>query len=82
MKPPMTTLEARAHLLLVELAMLAHHSFISDREALVNMERHLRVFRERCNCGRILSFSPWVDGMRAVVCPCGYRSREVPLADY
>lgn len=44
----------------------------SETTALLNSG----AFRPRCNCGRVLRVTNWIDGMRAYSCKCGARWRE------
>jgi hypothetical protein len=40
----------------------------------------LEGFRPRCNCGHVLRFTPWLDGLRVVKCErCGWKTLESPL---
>ncbi len=76
-----TSAEVAAHSRILTAAELAHLSLISDREALIAMEPLLRKFRPRCPaCAGVLSFTPWVDGMRVASCGCGFKTKELPLA--
>ncbi len=81
MRAMFTSAELAAHLRITAAADLAHRCLISDREALIAMEPLLYEFRPRCPaCAGILSFTPWVDGLRVVSCGCGFKTKELPLA--
>jgi hypothetical protein len=72
--------EARAHLTIIDAADRAHMCEINDRTALLIMNLPLQEFRARCNCGRVLNISPWVNGMRLLRCNwCGFTAKELPL---
>ena len=88
MRPPMTTTEARAHLAMVGLvAKVLSSAEDSDARRLAEWNLYneswdqLCAFRPRCNCGGVLNFSGWVDGLRMVTCRlCGAKVKEAALA--
>lgn len=67
----MTAAEARAHVSIIGTVQLVIEGRLDDRYTLGAVEPHLRVFRDRCNCGRVLMHGPVVDGTRIVACACG-----------
>jgi hypothetical protein len=83
----MTTTEARAHLNMVGLvAKVLSAAEDSDARLLAEWNLYneswdqLRAFRARCNCGGVLTCSPWVDRLRLVTCrQCGARVKEAAL---
>lgn len=72
----LTTSEARSHLVIVETIRDVQDNVISEQTAFHRMFRPLESFAPRCNCGRVLRWSPWVDEVRAARCRCGHWFRE------
>jgi hypothetical protein len=72
--------EAAAHLYIVETLAAAkakHHHWSYVRDA---VWQSLEAFAPRCNCGHVLRFTPWLDGLRVVKCErCGWKTLESPL---
>jgi hypothetical protein len=79
-RPLMTTGEAQSHLAIVhvlEQAKVKHWHWSYVRDA---VWASLESFRPRCNCGYVLRFSPWLDGLRVAKCEgCGWKTLESPL---
>jgi len=67
----LTTTEARAHLTIADTLAQVLDCRMHYNTALAAMWKPLEVFAPRCNCRRVLTFGPWRDGSRQVICRCG-----------
>lgn len=67
----MTAAEAKAHVAITDTVQLVLDGRLDDRYVYSTVEPHLRAFRARCNCRRVLMFGPWRDGTRIAACACG-----------
>lgn len=83
----LTTPEAKAHIALIGLLdAVTGHPKKSDARRMASWHLFnecwglLPRFAARCNCGKRLVFSPWVNGLRSARCNwCGAGWREAPL---
>lgn len=72
--------EARAHLAIITIVDRALDEEWNWRITQNALWHHLEQFSPRCNCGHVLRFSPWLDGLRVVKCErCGWKCLESPL---
>ena len=75
--PMLSPSEAEAHLIIIDAAERGHMNEISHGLLLQLTWRPLESFRPRCNCRRVLTISPWVDGVRHLHCNwCGFSAKE------
>lgn len=72
----LSTTEAAAHVRIIGTIANVQDNVISEQRAYYELCRPLEAFRPRCNCGRVLQWSPWIDGIRAARCRCGVWFRE------
>lgn len=79
MNAPLRTAEVNAHLAIITAIADVRNNVISEQAAFARMWRPLEVFllSPRCNCRRVLSWTPLVDGARVASCKCGVRFWEV-----
>lgn len=76
MLAPLTIAEARAHVAIMQALDDADRFGWHWSETQRATATPLQQFRTRCNCRRVLNWSPWVDGVRVAWCICGMRVRE------
>ena len=77
----MNALEQQAHAKLVDCLDLRRQKLVTRQYVEIRMSQLAGFFRERCNCGALLSRS--ADAGRQIVwCPfCGLSYKEYPLND-
>jgi hypothetical protein len=79
-RSPLTASEVDAHLTIIETIEDVQANVISHHTLLQRVWRPLETFAPRCNCGHVLRFSPWLDGLRVVKCErCEWKTLESPL---
>lgn len=77
---PLSAAEVDAHLTILETIEDAQDGDLPYRVALMRFQPSLETFAPRCNCGHVLRFSPWHDGLRVVKCErCEWKALESPL---
>jgi hypothetical protein len=80
LRTPFSIAEVNAHLSIIDTLTRAkahgwHWTAIRDA-----VWKPLEAFAPRCNCGHVLRFSPWLDGLRVAKCErCGWKTLEAPL---
>lgn len=79
MNAPLRTAEVNAHLEILSAITSVQDLAISEETAFGILWQALTVFGRtpRCNCGRVLSWTPRIDGVRVGKCQCGVRFWEV-----
>lgn len=79
MNAPLRTAEVNAHLEILSAIADVRDNVISEQTGFHRMWRPLEVFllSPRCNCRRVLNWTPRIDGVRIASCQCGVRFREV-----
>lgn len=79
MNAPLRTAEVNAHLEILSAITDVRDNVISEHTAFHQFWKALQVFGRspRCNCRRVLNWTPRIDGVRVASCQCGVRFWEV-----